>query len=94
MFKIEAINIYGVGPLSSAIQIIPSSEPSAPTSLTLVSSDTTQITFSWTSPSNGGYAITSYRIYWDNNSGGATFSAATPNSVDGSVTQVTVSTGV
>jgi hypothetical protein len=90
-FKIEAHNIYGAGPQSAVLEIIPASVPDAPTALTLVSSSHTQIAFSWTAPYNGGYPITSYKVYWDNNTNGATFTLAT--SVSG-VTQVTVSTGV
>lgn len=93
-FQIQAINIYGAGPVSASIEIIPATAPDKPTNLQLVSSDTTQITFSWTAPLSGGYPITSYKIYWDNNSNGASFSLATPSSVTGTTTQVTVQTAI
>lgn len=85
-FKILARNIYGDGPTSAAIEIIPSSPPEAPINLALISSDQTQITFQWTAPASGGYPITSYKVYWDNNTNGATFTAATPSSVGSATT--------
>jgi hypothetical protein len=46
--------------------------PSAPSGLTLTSTSSTSIQVDWstlTGTSTGGSAITSYNLYWDNNSG-------------------------
>ena len=94
-FKILAFNVYGDGPLSDVpVAITPAAEPDAPTNLILESADSSQITFSWTEPYDGGKAITDYKIFWDNGSDGASFIAATPANLGSATTQVTVSTGL
>ena len=94
-FKILAFNIYGDGILSEpAVIITPAAAPDAPTALTLVSADSSQITFSWTPPYDGGKPITDYKLFWDNGSAGASFVAATPSSVGDATPQVTVNTGL
>lgn len=40
-FKIEASNIFGTGPQSSVLEIIPASVPDAPSALALISSSQT-----------------------------------------------------
>ena len=65
-FKVLAFNIYGDGPLSDPVMITPAAEPNAPTNLVLVSQSTLQIQFSWTTPYDGGKAITDYKVYYDN----------------------------
>ena len=65
-FKIRAYNLYGDGVLSAATaEIISAAEPSQPTGLTLISSSSTSISFSWTAPFDGGSAITGYKLVWD-----------------------------
>ena len=43
--------------------------PDAPTDITSVSASSSQITFTWVIPYNGGSPITFYQIYWDEGSG-------------------------
>lgn len=64
--KVAAVNIYGDGPLSDPFMITPAAEPDAPYNLVLVSKSSTQITFSWTVPYDGGKPITGYKVYYDN----------------------------
>ena len=57
----------GEGLKSASVSIIAGTVPGPPSSLLKVSADTTQITFSWSAPSdNGGTPLVDYQIYWDN----------------------------
>lgn len=47
-FKVTAINVVGESVLSDQVVVIAALKPLAATDLIKVSSDTTQITFSWT----------------------------------------------
>jgi len=64
-FQISAFNLYGEGPLSTPLSLIAARVPDAPTDVRLVHSDQTAVAITWTEEYNGGDAITSYRIYWD-----------------------------
>lgn len=59
--RIRAINVHGVGVMSSPITIVPYSAPSAPTIDTAQSSGTGSITIYFSPPTNnGGSSITDY----------------------------------
>ena len=64
-FKISALNIYGEGIESDEISITPAAPPDPPTDFTLISADTSHISFSWTPGYTGGKAISNYLIKWD-----------------------------
>ena len=66
--RIRAINVHGVGSMSSPITMIPYSAPSAPTIDTAQSSGTGSITIYFSPPvNNGGSPITDYEYAIDDN---------------------------
>lgn len=74
-WKIKAFNEVGISALSTGAGFLAGSVPTAPQSITLVSQSQIQIKFSWSAPtSDGGIALTEYRIYWDNATNGVTYS--------------------
>ena len=95
-FKISALNIYGEGVESDAIAITPAAPPDPPTDFTLISADTSHISFSWTPGYTGGKAISNYLIKWDQGSGSSdlsTFVSSSPSSTGGLVS-VSISVGI
>lgn len=70
-FKVSAINAVGEGELSDEIVIIAALVPLAATSLTKVSANTEQITFSWVAAPEQGSPLLGYKVYWNNGSGTA-----------------------
>lgn len=73
-WKIKAFNEVGISALSTGAGFLAGSVPTAPQSITLVSQSQIQIKFSWSAPtSDGGIALTEYRIYWDNATNGVTY---------------------
>ncbi|MHB8513293.1 MAG: RCC1 domain-containing protein, partial [Actinomycetota bacterium] len=62
-YKVSAVTDIGEGALSSEASATPATVPSAPTNVAATSGNG-QITLSWSAPtSNGGSAITNYKIY-------------------------------
>ncbi|OLS18881.1 MAG: Amylopullulanase precursor [Candidatus Heimdallarchaeota archaeon LC_3] len=69
-YKVTANNTIGEGTYSNEASSVPSTIPEAPQSLSVVSGDNSAI-LSWSTPSSdGGSAITSYKIYRGDASGG------------------------
>ncbi len=73
-YKISAISSIGTSTASSEVSATPTTTsaptvPSAPTGLTATAASATQINLSWTAPSNGGAAITGYKIEYKAGSG-------------------------
>lgn len=65
-FKVLAINSIDKGDLSAeSVPILAAKVPERPTDLAVVSSSSTQITFDWVVPDDGGSPITHYRVFWD-----------------------------
>ncbi|MEU4570245.1 fibronectin type III domain-containing protein [Micromonospora sp. NPDC023956] len=61
-FRVAAVNAFGTGVASPAsAAVIPYTVPAAPT-ITSASAGTTSARLTWTIPSNGGSAITGYRV--------------------------------
>ncbi|MCH7736176.1 MAG: fibronectin type III domain-containing protein [Chloroflexi bacterium] len=75
-YKVAAVNSAGTGALSSGVNAKPQlavTVPSAPQGLT-ATAGTTSVFLSWNAPSsNGGSAVTNYRIYRGTFSGGESF---------------------
>lgn len=70
IFKVKAKNEVGSSQLSASSSFLAGAVPSSPLSPTLVEQSASQIKFSWSTPSsNGGIALASYKIYWNNGAG-------------------------
>jgi len=93
-FKVLAYNVHGDGVLSDAFAITPAAVPDEPTLLVLESADTTQITFSWTAPYDGGLPITDYYIYWDSGAANDVFAAYITPAVGSDAVTFTASSGL
>ncbi len=87
-YKVTAVNSVGQSMPSneaSATPAAPSTVPSAPTGLTANTISSSQINLSWTAPSNGGSAITGYKIERSTD-GGTTWSTTVANTGSASTT--------
>ncbi|MHB8604797.1 MAG: fibronectin type III domain-containing protein [Thermoplasmatota archaeon] len=75
-YKVSAVNSVGEGPLSNEANATPTQTvtvPGAPTSLTAAGGNA-RVNLTWTAPaSNGGSAITDYKIYRATTSGGEAY---------------------
>ncbi len=81
-YKVSAVNSVGEGPLSGELSARPAASATVPGAPNLVSATagTGSIGLGWTAPtSNGGAAITGYRIYRGTRSGGETLLATVGN---------------
>src|SRR5438552_7237196 len=80
-YRVSAINSVGTGsPSSTASATTLAVAPSSPTGLTATTVSSSQISLSWTAPSdNGGSAITGYKVERSTD-GGATWSTVVSNS--------------
>ena len=78
-FKVAAINVVGTGPYSAASPgVTPATVPDPPSNV-MGTPGTTQVTLSWTAPvTNGGAAITGYRVQMATNVGGPYSDAGCP----------------
>lgn len=71
-FKISAVNAIGESLQSDEIAIYAATVPGAPAAPTMVSQSDTGISIQWAAlpvGSNGGSAVTDYKVYWDNGEG-------------------------
>src|SRR2546421_200467 len=94
-YQVSAVNAAGEGPRSNEASAVPSapppppSPPSAPTNL-VATAGNAQVGLTWQAPgSNGGSAITNYKIYRGTTSGGKTLIATIGNQLsysDGGLT--------
>lgn len=63
-FKIAARNAVGLSTLTSALSVLAASVPATPAApTTVVDGGSTNVVISWSLPSNGGSAITLYKIF-------------------------------
>ena len=62
-FKVTATNLVGESSDSSPTSALAAVTPSAPSMPQIVSQTSTQITFSWFEPSNGGSNIDDYQVF-------------------------------
>ncbi len=71
-YKVSAVNANGEGPLSNEASATPSTTPSAPRDLSAAPGNA-KVTLTWTAPSsNGGSAVTAYKVYRGTTAGGET----------------------
>jgi titin len=69
-YNVSAVNAEGEGPSSNQVSATPTGPPTPPQNLEVNKSGTT-VTLNWTTPSNnGGSAITHYRVFRSQTSGG------------------------
>ena len=92
IFQVAAVNSAGTGKYSQAsspvVPVAPVVAPDAPTGVTGTRGDTS-VALSWTAPaSNGGAAITSYRVIYSSNNG-STWSSAISTGSAGTTFTVT-----
>jgi len=74
-YQVSAVNSKGEGPRTAESSATPATTPGAPQSLGLTPGNRT-VTMSWSAPaSNGGAAITNYKIYRGTTSGALTLKA-------------------
>ncbi|HME50863.1 MAG TPA: fibronectin type III domain-containing protein, partial [Candidatus Lokiarchaeia archaeon] len=74
-YKVSAVNAAGEGARSTELSATPATVPSAPLSLTEIL-ENVQAFLNWAAPaSNGGSAITGYKVYMGTTSGGETLLA-------------------
>jgi outer membrane protein assembly factor BamB len=74
-YYITAVNAYGESAGTQELSAVPGRVPSAPLSFT-VTPGINQVVLHWATPaSNGGFAITGYRVYCGTTSGGETLLA-------------------
>ena len=74
-YEVSAVNGVGEGAPSVEVSTTPATVPAAP-SLSAASGKPKGVALSWTTPANGGSAISGYRIYRGTTSGGTTFMKA------------------
>jgi fibronectin type 3 domain-containing protein len=92
-FTVRATNAAGTGSPSNTLSATPRTVPSAPQNLTAVPHKTKGVNLAWTAPStNGGSAITGYRIY-RRTSGGSLVLVATVSASTVSYHDTTTSKG-
>jgi titin len=85
-FRVRAVNATGEGPPSAGVSAVPRSRPAAPGSLRAVPGDR-RVTLWWTRPpSDGGSAITAYRIQRSTNGRDWTYAATRPGSASSVIT--------
>jgi len=72
-YRICALNIQGEGEWSDEVPAVPATVPGAPT-LNSATAGNGQVTLSWSAPSsNGGSAITSYKVYRGTSAGSESY---------------------
>lgn len=81
-YKVSAVNSVGEGSLSSEVSVaLPATPPSAPTNFSGTGGDS-QAVLNWSAPvSDGGSAITNYKVYRSTTSGGTLTLIATVGDV-------------
>jgi fibronectin type 3 domain-containing protein len=67
-YKVTAVNTVGESALSIEASATPATLPGAPAGLTATAGNN-QVSLSWTAPSNGGAAISAYKVYRSATSG-------------------------
>ena len=79
-YQVAASNVAGVGARSAEVSAKPATVPGRPRSVTATTNPTKGVTLTWIAPlSNGGSAVTGYRIYRSTTSNGQTFLIAVGN---------------
>ncbi|QLH07035.1 fibronectin type III domain-containing protein [Nitrosopumilus ureiphilus] len=89
-FRVSAVNSVGTGSVSNTTTVTPATTPGIPTSIATIPADS-QITLSWTAPSNGGSPITDYIIDFSSDGGSnwTTFEDGTSSNTSATVTGLT-----
>jgi fibronectin type 3 domain-containing protein len=79
-YQVAASNAAGVGARSTEVSAKPATVPGPPRNVTATRNSVKGVTLTWTAPlSDGGSAVTGYRIYRSTTSNGQTFLLAVGN---------------
>ncbi len=87
-FRVSAINEVGTGTSSLVVDATPATTPDAPTNLSATAGNT-EVSLSWTAPSDGGSTITDYLVEFNDGSGWETFADGTSPLTTATVTGLT-----
>lgn len=89
-FTVTATNAFGSSTSDPSASVTPATVPGTPNAPTATRGDT-QVSLSWTAPSNGGSAITDYLVQYSSNSGSTwtTFADGTSATTSATVTGLT-----
>jgi len=93
-FRVAAVNTDGQGPYSNVATATPSTVPDAPTNVSADTCDNQQATVTWTTPNNGGAAISSYNLQYSSPNAGGPWLPAPPFSVPAAPTNTYTFTGL
>lgn len=90
--SVSAYNAAGVGKQSDILSIMAATVPLPPYDLQMESQNATSIGIRWATPDNGGTFLTTYKIFSDMNSGGASFTEIVPST--GLVNKYVIDSGI
>ena len=90
--RVSAYNAAGEGKQSDILSIMAATIPHAPFDVQMESQNATSIGIRWSTPDNGGTFLTTYKIFSDMNSGGASFIEIVPST--GLVNKYVIDSGI
>jgi predicted DNA-binding ArsR family transcriptional regulator len=71
--SVSAYNDVSEGPISDNLEIMAAMVPDAPTNVRMLSQSATSIQIEWDTPYDGGTPLTTYKVFSDLATGGASF---------------------
>lgn len=92
LISVSAYNDVGESVLSPSNSIMAAKVPNAPTNVHMIDQSATMIEISWETPDNGGTPLTTFTIYSDQGTDGATFTEIVSST--GLVTTYAITDGI